>query len=389
MSARHAVLADQLVPVDLRVARIAGEPRLLGLPVARIAGQIPVIVGHRRAGVVPVEHAVLRDARLGGKRGGERGRSRQRHGIGGQGQRNRLAPHAGVAHPAVLPAPRRVVETVARERESLLRRGEARAPHRGRHDTQHGEFVPFAETPGKAQSGGHGIGEDPFDVHVAAGAGVESRRNAPAVARRRRDGGFRSHEVIAVGEADRSQKRLQRLPVRKPERPHAARRSRFPGRGGKPRIALFFGPEQAQRREVTVGNRNAHERRAFQGVIQSAAPERDLRQVETGAKAVEVRRGLHGAVEDRRIGREQFAPLLAFGIGIVFVAGVLGRRRTRKQEKQQGTTTFQHIFATLQNTKIAKSPTIQNWIACSAAKRSGKQKSRRDTAGAASDGDGA
>lgn len=34
-------------------------------------------------------------------------------------------------------------------------------------------------------------------------------------------------------------------------------RSRFPGRGGKPRIALFFGPEQAQRREVTVGNRNA------------------------------------------------------------------------------------------------------------------------------------
>ena len=99
MSARHAVLADQLVPVDLRVARIAGEPRLLGLPVARIAGQIPVIVGHRRAGVVPVEHTVLRDARLGGKRGGERGRSRQRHGIGGQGQRNRLAPHAGVAHP--------------------------------------------------------------------------------------------------------------------------------------------------------------------------------------------------------------------------------------------------------------------------------------------------
>ncbi|MFR9129926.1 MAG: hypothetical protein ACLVJK_09455 [Alistipes putredinis] len=186
-----------------------------------------------------------------------------------------------------------------------------------------------------------------------------------------------------------ARKRLQRLPVRKPERPHAARRSRFPGRGGKPRIALFFGPEQAQRREVTVGNRNAHERRAFQGVIQSAAPERDLRQVETGAKAVEVRRGLHGAVEDRRIGREQFAPLLAFGIGIVFVAGVLGRRRTRKQEKQQGTTTFQHIFATLQNTKIAKSPTIQNRIACSAAKRSGKQKSRRDTAEAASDGDGA
>lgn len=103
-------------------------------------------------------------------------------GIGGQGQRNRLAPHAGVAHPAVLPAPRRVVETVARERESLLRRGEARAPHRGRHDTQHGEFVPFAETPGKAQSGGHGIGEDPFDVHVAAGAAsraAEMRQPSP------------------------------------------------------------------------------------------------------------------------------------------------------------------------------------------------------------------
>ena len=66
-----------------------------------------------------------------------------------------------------------------------------------------------------------------------------------------------------------------------------------------------------------------------------------------------------------------------------------GSATARKQEKQQGTTAFQHVFATLQNTKIAKSPTIQNRIACSAAKRSGKQKSRRDTAGAASDGDGA
>lgn len=150
-------------------------------------------------------------------------------------------------------------------------------PHRGRHDAQHGEFVPFAETPGNAQSGGHGIGEDPFDVHVAARAGVEGRRDAPAVARRRRDGGFRPHEVVAVSEADRSQKGLQRLPVRKPEHPHAARRTRLPGRGGQaPRIALFFGPEQAQRREITVGNRNAHERRAFQRVIQSATPERDL-----------------------------------------------------------------------------------------------------------------
>ena len=35
---RHAVLGDQVVPVDLRIARIIRPPRLLGLTVAGITG---------------------------------------------------------------------------------------------------------------------------------------------------------------------------------------------------------------------------------------------------------------------------------------------------------------------------------------------------------------
>ena len=172
----HAVAADQFVPVDLREARVVRTPRQFGLPVAGVARQVAVVVGHRRPGVV---HAVFRNARLGAESRRERGRGRQRNAVGDEGQRDRLAPHAGVADPAVLKSPRRVVEPVARQRKSLLGRGEARAPRRGRHDAEQGEFVPRTEAPREAQSGGQGVGEDPFDVHVAA------QRSSSAPSRRR------------------------------------------------------------------------------------------------------------------------------------------------------------------------------------------------------------
>lgn len=45
LAALHAVLGIKLVPIDLRVARIARPPCLLGFAVARIARQITVVVG--------------------------------------------------------------------------------------------------------------------------------------------------------------------------------------------------------------------------------------------------------------------------------------------------------------------------------------------------------
>ena len=246
-----------------------------------------------------------------------------------------------------------------------------------------------AETAEEPQSDGQGIGEDALDVHVASRAGIQRQRGAPPPPQMRRGGDLRPREVIAVGQPHRRQKGLQRLPRGKAAETDTARTARLAGRRHESGVTDLLRAQQPQGRKITVRQVHAREGDAPGAAFQPAALEGHLRQVEVRLLAVEVGGGLDGTVEKGRIGHEQFPPLLAFGIGIVFVAGVLGRRRTRKQKKQQGTTAFQHIFATLQNTKIAKSPTIQNRIACSAAKRSGKQKSRRDTAEAASDGDGA
>lgn len=56
-----------------------------------------------------------------------------------------LAPHPGVRTPAVLKTPRRVVEAVAVSEKGFLGREERRVPRRGRHDTEQGEFMPFAK----------------------------------------------------------------------------------------------------------------------------------------------------------------------------------------------------------------------------------------------------
>ena len=343
----HAVAADQFVPVDLREAWVVRTPRQFGLPVAGVARQVAVVVGHRRPGVVPVEHAVFRNARLGAERRREQGSRRQRNFISGDCQRDRLAPHARVADPAVLKSPRRVVEPVARQRKGLLGGGEARTPRRGRHDAEKGEFMSRTKAPGETQSGGQGVCEDPFDMHVTARAGIGGGRKAPSSAESPCSGDFGPDKVVAVSEAHRSEIRLQRLSLWKPEQPHPADRAPLPGRSSKPRITFLFGPQQAQERKVTIRQVHTRKRCAHGAIAQPTALPRHLRQIEIGMIAVEVRDALHGTVEDRGIGREHLALLLAFGIGIVFVVGMLRRSlQARQQKEQQATAAFQHTFAT-------------------------------------------
>ncbi len=123
----------------------------------------------------------------------------------------------------------------------------------GGNDAEQGEFVPRTEAPREAQSGGQGVGEDPFDVHVAARADIGGGRKAPSAAEGPGSGDPGPEKIVAVGEAHRSEIRLQRLPFREPEQPHAAGRSPLPGRRRKPRATLLLGSQQAQKRQITIG----------------------------------------------------------------------------------------------------------------------------------------
>ena len=112
--------------------------------------------------------------------------------------------------------------------------------------------MPFAETPREAQSGSQGVGEDPFDVHVAARAGISGGRKAPSAVEGLRSGGFGAEKVVAVGEAHRDEAGLQRLPFRKAERPCAAGAVPHLGQRGKSCAARLLRPQQAQQRKVTI-----------------------------------------------------------------------------------------------------------------------------------------
>ena len=273
MTALHPVAANQLVPVDLRIARVAREPRPLGFEIVRIARQVTVVIGHRGAGVVPVEHAVTRDARFGPEAERERGRLRERHGVVGDEERQRLAPHARIAHPPVLIAPCRIVEPVARQRESLLRGGKTRAPHRGRDDADQRQGVLPAETAEEPQSDGQGIGEDALDMHVASRAGIQRQRGAPPPPQMRRGGDLRPREVIAVGQPHRRQKGLQRLPGGKADETDAARTARLAGRRHESGVTDLLRAQQPQDRKITVRQVHAREGDAPGAAFQPAALE--------------------------------------------------------------------------------------------------------------------
>lgn len=118
MSARHAVAGDQLVPANLSIARVVRPPCQFGFPVARIAGQVTVIVGHGRTGVVPPQGAVFPHPVFGPGSHVEPGRGRQPHAVRSGGQRHELAPHARIADFAVLETPGRIVEVVAVRRKA-------------------------------------------------------------------------------------------------------------------------------------------------------------------------------------------------------------------------------------------------------------------------------
>ena len=333
----HPVAADQLVPIDLRIARIGCKPCPFGFEIARIARQVAVVVRHGCAGVVPVEHAVTREARLPAEIDGQGGLRRERQFVTEGQERKELPAHAGVADTAVLVSPGGVVEAVTGQGEGLLGGGEARAARRGRKDAEQRKAVIGVPGMCNTQGRGHRVGEDALHMQVAARAGIEGQRSGPAAAQIARSGDLRAHEVIAVGEAHRGQEWLQGLLNRKVEEPDTARTARQPGRGDQARIAGLPGTQQAQHREVAVGKLQSRKRDALGIPPQAAAFHGDLREVEVGQFAVEVHRRLDGPVEERRIGSEQLAPLLPFGIGIVLVVKVLrsGRKTDRQQAQQQ------------------------------------------------------
>ena len=333
MPARHPVLADQLVPVDLRIVRVVGEPRRLGRPVARITRKITVVVRHRRPGVVPPQRAVPVLPRGGAQRQVQRRRRRKRPLPRRHGQRKRLAADPRIAHPAVLETPRRVIEPVAGEREGLLRGRQAHPLHRNGHDAEQRQRIAPVEGARKAEARRHGIREDPLDVQVAARPEVGTRRKAPAPGKAHRARNPRAEAIVAVGETHRDQVRLQRLPVRKAEKAPAAR-ARNGARGRlKPRKAALFGTEQAQKREVTVGEADARKGVALGGVVQTPAAERDRRQRKIRITAVEILGALNRPVEERRVGGQQRTTLLTLRIRVVvFIVGIrLGRDRADRQ----------------------------------------------------------
>lgn len=76
-TAGKPVDGDQSVPVDLRIAGIGRAPRLFGLGIAGERGHVTVIVGHGRAGIVPVEHAITLRTGLDAHGGKQRSGGRQ------------------------------------------------------------------------------------------------------------------------------------------------------------------------------------------------------------------------------------------------------------------------------------------------------------------------
>ena len=333
MSARHPVLADQFVPVDLRIVRVVGEPRRLGRPVARITRKITVVVRHRRPGVVPPQRAVPVFPCGGAQRQVQRRRRRKRPLPRRHGQREHLATDPRIANPAVLETPRRVIEPVAGEREGLLRGRQAHPLHRNGHDAEQRQRIAPVEGARKAEARRHGIREDPLDVQVAARPEVGTRRKAPAPGKAHRARNPRAEAIVAVGETHRDQVRLQRLPVRKAEKGPAAR-ARNGARGrSETRAAVLLGAEQAQKREIAVGKVDAREGVAFGGVVQAPAAECHRWQREIRTAAVEIPGMLHRPVEERRVGGQERAPLLPLRIRVVvFIVGIrLGRGREDRQ----------------------------------------------------------
>ena len=333
MPARHPVLADQLVPVDLRIVRVVGEPRRLGRPVARITRKVAVVVRHRRPGVVPPQRAVPVLPRGGAQRQVQRRRRRKRPLPRRHGQRKRLAADPRIANPAALETPRRVIEPVAGEREGLLRGRQAHPLHRNGHDAEQRQRIASVEGARKTEARRHGIREDPLDVQVAARPEVGTRRKAPAPGKAHRARNPRAEAIIAVGETHRDQVRLQRLPVRKAEKGPAARTRKHARARLETRVAVLLGAEQAQKREVTVGEADARKGVALGGVVQTPAAERDRRQRKIRITAVEILGALNRPVEERRVGGQQRTTLLTLRIRVVvFIVGTgLGRGREDRQ----------------------------------------------------------
>ena len=341
MARRHAVLGDQFVPVDLRIARVAGPPRLLGLAVTGITGQVTVVVGHRRACVVPSQRTVFARAVLRAEIGGKRRRLRNRHPVGEDSQRHEFPPHARIADLAVLESPCGVIEPVARKPERLFGRGETRTPDRGRNDERQAQVVIVAEPLRGAQTRSQRIGEDAFDVHVSPRTGVEGRRAAPIAAERFGDGQPRPGQIITVRKADGGIARRLRVIVGKTEQTQAAGTARRAVCRGKTAIADFIGPQQAHRPEIARRKPHAPDRSGFIAVIQSPAFHGDVRQVKGGMFGIEVGSRLHGTVKQRRVGQQKRRTLLLpGGVGIIFVIGMLGRGTADGEQTEQQTTVF-------------------------------------------------
>ena len=341
MSARHAVAGDQLVPANLRIARVVRPPCQFGFPVARIAGQVTVIVGHGRTGVVPPQGAVFPHPVFGPGSHVEPGRGRQPHAVRSGGQRHELAPHARIADFAVLETPGRIVEVVARKAESLFDRREACAPYRRWDDKEESQRMALAEMPGGTESRRQGIREDAFDVHVAPRAGLDGGSDIPAVARRPRKGEFRPGQVVAVGETDGGVVRRFRERSGEAEGAYATSTADGLGQCRDPGTALFPSPEQPQRTEIAGRNPQPGKGGRLRGVMLPAAAERDVGQIEGRNAAVEVGHGLDCPVEKRGVGKHDGRTLLITrAIGIVFVVGELGRSSAHDEQENHGKSVF-------------------------------------------------
>ena len=323
MSARHAVAGDQLVPANLRIARVVRPPCQFGFPVARIAGQVTVIVGHGRTGVVPPQGAVFPHPVFGPGSHVEPGRGRQPHAVRSGGQRHELAPHARIADFAVLETPGRIVEVVARKAESLFDRRKACAPYRRRDNEEESQRMALAQMPGGTESRRQGIREDAVE------------------ARRPRKGEFRPGQVVAVGETDGGVVRRFRERSGEAEGAYATSTADGLGQCRDPGTALFPSPEQPQRTEIAGRNPQPGKGGRLRGVMLPAAAERDVGQIEGRNAAVEVGHGLDCPVEKRGVGKHDGRTLLITrAIGIVFVVGELGRSSAHDEQENHGKSVF-------------------------------------------------
>ena len=333
LAARHAVAGVERVPIDLRVAGIAAAPGLLRGGIARIARQVAVVVGHGRASVVPPQRAVLRPSRLHGGPGLQVGGFAEPERAREHGDGPEFAPDARIAHLAVLIAPRRVVEPVAREGEGLVGGGCAQAPHRGRHDEQQRHAVAVAEAFRSPERGGQRMGEDTPDMQVAPRARIGRRGQVPAPADGPAPREAHDTPVVAVGQPRGETPRGQRLAL-KAEIAHAVRRAVKPGRLLQPRTAHLRGAERTQRRSVAHGHREALDRRGTRLESHAAACGAHEREVVPRDRVVEVIGRLHGAVKKRGVGEQRLAPLLRLRfVRIVF--GFLRRSPECRHEARQ------------------------------------------------------